>query len=233
MKEDFYYIETHMHTSESSTCGSVSAADGVRYHKNAGFDGVIITDHFNRKTLDMMGNNTNEQIQVWLKGYKAAKSEGDKKGIDVYLGAEFAFTGDRKEYILFGITEEHLPSLALMFDSGIEALYEYSRSSGILIIQAHPFRTGNGPAPAGFIDGAETYNGNLRHKNDNPLAKKFCETHGLLMTAGGDYHEIEDLSYAMRAGRRLGSIGEFAQALKNGELEMCEIADELSFEPVK
>ena len=219
-KADGYYIETHMHTSESSQCGSICAADGVLIHKKAGFCGVIITDHYNRKSLDKMGKGLTEQIQNWLTGYENAKIAGEKAEVDVFLGAEFAFTGENNEYLLYGITKKHLYELSAMFDSGIKELCEYTRQNNILIIQAHPFRTGNFPAPVEFLDGAEGFNGNPRHKNDNTRAQRFCKENNIIITAGGDFHETEDLSYAMKSDRRIENISDFAEALIDGEMEI-------------
>ena len=44
---DGFCLETHLHTSNSSACSKVSAADMVKMYKKAGYDGVIIDDvHF-------------------------------------------------------------------------------------------------------------------------------------------------------------------------------------------
>lgn len=232
-KTSGYYIETHMHTRESSPCGYISAADGVRMHKKAGFDAVIITDHLNKGVLEAMGQGLDEQIHNWLSGYEKAKLAGEKYGVDVFLGAEFAFTGKRNEYLLYGIEKKLLPDLAKMFDADIKDLYEYTRRKDILIIQAHPFRTGNFPAPLKFIDGAEGFNGNPRHKNDNPQAQRFCKEHDIIMTVGGDFHEPEDLSYAMKSEKAISSAFEFADALKNGAAEICKWTEKTSFVPAE
>lgn len=41
-----YKYETHMHTSEGSACGASSGAEQVEAYYNAGYAGIIITDHF-------------------------------------------------------------------------------------------------------------------------------------------------------------------------------------------
>ena len=47
LKEKYCYLyETHMHTKEGSACGRDNAADIVRAYKEAGYAGVIVTDHF-------------------------------------------------------------------------------------------------------------------------------------------------------------------------------------------
>jgi L-amino acid N-acyltransferase YncA len=41
-----YCIETHMHTAESSPCGKVRAKRITRMYKDAGYAGIVVTDHF-------------------------------------------------------------------------------------------------------------------------------------------------------------------------------------------
>ena len=41
-----YKYETHLHTAEGSACATTSAVDMVKAHKEAGYDGIFITDHF-------------------------------------------------------------------------------------------------------------------------------------------------------------------------------------------
>ena len=41
-----FLLDMHMHTKETSSCGEVPAAEGVRLYKEAGYQGVMITDHY-------------------------------------------------------------------------------------------------------------------------------------------------------------------------------------------
>ena len=44
--EKLYKIETHMHTSQGSACAVSTGEEMARAHKAAGYDAIIITDHF-------------------------------------------------------------------------------------------------------------------------------------------------------------------------------------------
>ena len=41
-----YLWETHMHTSETSRCARSPAAKMVAAYKDAGYHGIVVTDHF-------------------------------------------------------------------------------------------------------------------------------------------------------------------------------------------
>ena len=41
-----YKYETHLHTSETSACAVSSAGDMVRAYADAGYTGIVVTDHF-------------------------------------------------------------------------------------------------------------------------------------------------------------------------------------------
>lgn len=46
-----FKYETHLHTKESSRCGSTSAAEYPAYYKSLGYSGIFITDHFLTATV--------------------------------------------------------------------------------------------------------------------------------------------------------------------------------------
>ena len=46
--EKQFKLDIHVHTSETSSCGQVSAQEAVRLYEQAGYDGIIITDHYHR-----------------------------------------------------------------------------------------------------------------------------------------------------------------------------------------
>ena len=41
-----YLYETHLHTSPVSKCARASVREVVEYYKNAGYEGIFITNHF-------------------------------------------------------------------------------------------------------------------------------------------------------------------------------------------
>ena len=45
-----YIYETHMHTNQASACGRSPGKDYIQKYMDAGYSGIIITDHFFRET---------------------------------------------------------------------------------------------------------------------------------------------------------------------------------------
>jgi predicted metal-dependent phosphoesterase TrpH len=43
------------------------------------------------------------------------------------------------------------------------------------------------------MHGAEVFNGNPRHENNNTQAAAFARRHGLRQSAGSDFHQYEDV----------------------------------------
>ena len=61
-----FLFDTHIHTKESSACGEVRAADIVARYKSLGYDGIIVTDHMQKKGIDRSSipNCMKKMIQV-------------------------------------------------------------------------------------------------------------------------------------------------------------------------
>ena len=102
-----FLYETHMHTCQGSACGRATGKEQARVYKEAGFTGIIITDHF-------FGGNTavdrslpwEERVDLFWKGYEDAKEEGDRIGLDVFFGLEQNIHFD--EYLIYGLTKEYM-----------------------------------------------------------------------------------------------------------------------------
>ena len=87
-----YRYETHAHTSESSICGHVSAAEGVQMYHDAGYQGIIFTDHFNAGNLGPNGENSWEaKIDRYLAGYRNAVAAAKPLDMDIFWGIEIRF----------------------------------------------------------------------------------------------------------------------------------------------
>ena len=46
MRDQGFYVQMHLHTAESSRCARVGGADMARACKEAGYDLIVVTDHF-------------------------------------------------------------------------------------------------------------------------------------------------------------------------------------------
>ena len=54
-------LEMHAHDCEVSQCAVITAKDLVDGYKDAGYDGIVITNHFDQMTLHILGATPEEQ----------------------------------------------------------------------------------------------------------------------------------------------------------------------------
>lgn len=190
-----FKIDMHVHTAEVSPCGKVAAAEVVRLYKEAGYDGIVITDHYYDGFFEeFQGLPWEEQIEHYLAGYREALRVGRRIGLQVILGMELRFTENANDYLVYGIDEDFLRSLPRLFEYNLTQLQHFKKDQDILIYQAHPFRRGIVAADPLLLDGIEVFNGNPRHDSRNDLAHQYALQNNLKMISGSDFHQKEDLA---------------------------------------
>lgn len=215
-----YLLDTHVHTDEVSRCGKVPARKLVNLYKEAGYDGIVITDHYYQGFFETMsGWDWSRKSDAFLAGYREALEEGGKIGLDVFLGAELRFTEHENDYLVYGIDREFLLNHPCLYDLGLKRFRELIRNRDILLYQAHPFRVGMVPAPPPLLDGVEVFNGNPRHDSQNSHARQFALENGLKMLSGSDFHQVEDLAGGgIVLKERIRSGRELVKVLKAGRV---------------
>lgn len=193
-----YKIETHLHTNHVSKCGHLDAETLVAKYHEAGYRGIIVTDHYNRTTFDFLGIDLHDpsvdKVGAFLDGYRRVAAEGEKVGIHVFKGAELRFDECENDYLLYGFRDELLADPEKVFAMGIAQFSAIARAQGAMIIQAHPYRARCTPAIASYLDGVEVYNGNPRHDSHNDRAVEYAEAFGLIGTSGSDCHQFPDVA---------------------------------------
>lgn len=218
-----FKTETHLHTKEVSTCGRISADEVVRMYSKAGYDTLFVTNHINRTSFDAMGDIAwADKIDKFYHGYRLAKAAGDELGVIVLPGAEIALNGN--DYLVYGFNRDFLLGWEGVYKSSIEEFYPYAKEHGVIVIQAHPSRIGKNfachPTPL-YVDGMEVYNGHPRHENRNALTYRIAKECGLIMTAGSDTHQADDVASAyMLSEKRIQTAQDYISMLKAGELTL-------------
>ena len=143
-----YRFDTHVHTSETSACGKVSGRDVAWCYRAAGYQGIMITDHYHKAYFDSLGQvSAEEKVEAYLTGYREAKAEGDRIGLDVILGMEFRNTETDDDFLIIGVTEEFLYQHPLSYELPLSQAIELFHQNGMLVIQAHPVRFAVAPDP--------------------------------------------------------------------------------------
>lgn len=201
-----YKIETHLHTSETSPCARVGAADIIALYKQKGYSCVIVTDHYSMRTfLRMFGKSWDEKTELFLKGYREAKKAGDAIGLKVLLGIELTFNYSINDFLVYGMEEDFLKKNPGLCSMSLAKFSGLAHKNNLLIYQAHPYRMGMSRANPKYLDGIEVYNAHPRHNSRNDRAHEFARKNGLLMSSGSDMHRMED---AARGGMLLPELPE-------------------------
>lgn len=186
-------IDTHVHTSEVSPCGKLTAAQIVDSYVAAGYDAIIITDHLLLDRIFEALLAPEDVFERQLRGYVAAR-EHARGRLNVLLGAEIRFTQGSEDYLLLGLDERKYLELARALPDSPAECHALMRRMDCLIYQAHPFRPGLRAAAPADLDGVEVYNGNPRHDSHNDLALRFAADNGLRMSSGSDAHQTPDIA---------------------------------------
>ena len=107
MKKDGFYVQLHMHTSETSRCGIDGGADMARACFEVGYDLIVITDHFFNANIGCDESLPwPEKVEYLFRGYRAARAEGEKLGLAVLKGWETNNGGP--EFLTYGLDEAFL-----------------------------------------------------------------------------------------------------------------------------
>ena len=190
-----YLFETHYHTPQTSYCGHIPPSEALPKYKEAGYDGVVVTDHFYKEWFDDRGDLPwEDKIERWLEGYRAAREAAAAlPDFTVILGMELRFTDNINDHLVYGIDEGLLkkyPEPYLLTPAEFRA---FADQHGLFFAQAHPFRDVCSPRNPADLHGVEVFNGNGRWNSHNDTAEDFAKRNGLIRLSGSDFHEWEDL----------------------------------------
>lgn len=191
-----YKTELHAHTAETSNCGKASAEELVEAYIKNGYSTVVITDHLSTHTYFKYNYDKlswDEKIDIFLRGYNKAV-EASNGRLNILLGMELRFDTETEEndYLVYGITEKFLRRNKNLLDMNIKSFSRLAHKKGLLIFQAHPFRTGMKVTNPEYLDGVEIHNGNPRHNSRNEIAEHWARLNGLKASSGSDYHQEGD-----------------------------------------
>ena len=187
-------IDLHVHTSEVSKCGHLSAHETVVRYKDAGYDCIVITNHFNTYTAGCFAEKgITDFFDHYRKSYLLAKQEGEAAGLTVLNGYEIRFDGSDNDYLVYGMSDETAADYGRLFRMSPREFSALAVEEGFLFYQAHPFRNHMKIVQPGYLFGIEVKNGNPRHDSRNDVAMLWAKKFGLHMIAGSDCHQVEDV----------------------------------------
>lgn len=220
-----YKYETHLHTTEGSACSIVSAAEHVRYYKDAGYTGIIVTDHFfNGNTTVPKNLPWEERIELFCRGYENAKEEGDKIGLSVFFGWEAGFDGT--DFLVYGLDKQWLKEHPDILSWSVQEQYKKIHEAGGFIVHAHPYRVRSYIKKIRlfpeYVDAVEVINVGNRNSNFDRSALLYARKNQLPVTAGSDAHGMDYSHSGVAFYHKLEDIQDYIAGIKAGEYELIK-----------
>lgn len=212
-----YKYETHLHTSQASACASVPGKYQAMAYKEAGYAGIIITDHFFRgNTCIPRALPWREKINLFCRGYEEAKETGDKIGLQVFFGWEETYDG--QDFLIYGLDKKWLLKHPEAEHWTIQQQFNAVTQNGGMVIQAHPFRDRPYiPKIRLFpnaVHGVEAFNAS-NYESENQRAYMYAKEYNLPITGGSDSHNHDIICSGIRTETKLNSIQDYISLIKN------------------
>ncbi len=219
-----YKYETHLHTKEGSACSSAPAADMARAHKEMGYDGIFVTNHFfNGNTSVPRDLPWEERVDLYCRGYEIAKEVGDEIGLKVFFGIEYCVYN--ADLLIYGIDKDWIKANEqLLMHTDERVLFAKIREMGGMIVHAHPFRSDPYIHHISLypydVDAVEVINGSHDPRNMyNERATLYADMYGLLKTGGSDTHHLDRMfGSGISVPEPINSHEDYLRMLKEGRV---------------
>lgn len=184
-------IETHLHNSEASPCAVMPARDIPALYLKAGYQGIVVTNHFSEYCLNTLLKRSTpfESVKAFFSNSRLAADAASSHGLKSFVGAEVTLAQyGWQDYLLYGELEEGFCDHPLLYLYTHEQLFELAHKYGWAVFQAHPFRAGCSVGDPQYMHGIEFFNGHNNGEDSDDRAQKFVNKFGLKSIAGGDFH---------------------------------------------
>ncbi len=216
-----FKYETHVHTSEASACALDTAADMVRAYAQAGYQGIIVTDHFfNGNTCVPQHLPWELRVELFCQGYENAREEGDKCGLQVFFGWEYGY--HHTDLLTYGLDKTFLLEHPDILNWRIDEYADKVHENGGFITHAHPFREAFYISRIrllpNIVDGVEVINASHTDPSFNQKALEYALENGLLKMSGSDAHSVRQLfGGGVAFDRKMNSIDDFIDTIRSKE----------------
>lgn len=223
MEKREYKYELHCHTSDVSLCASSSAEEAIKFYKEKGYDGIVITDHYSPQTFLHLSLFPHKHIKRFVKGYERARAAaGDD--FTVLLGCEVRFFFTIDDFLIYGITEDFLKNSGNLMILYLKRLFRLCDEKGLLLLEAHPFRELRFRHNPKYLHGCEVFNGKDKGKPANIKARLWAKKNGFsVVTSGGDFHKASDtVPGGIITDKPIRTNEELLEVLKSGNFRLIE-----------
>lgn len=223
-----FWMEMHCHSATGSGCAKVYPTETPKLYVNAGYNGLVATDHF---CLKMQHPGSYEEYKVKVErailGYHVMKIAAPED-FTVLLGAEMSLSTQSgcNHFLVYGLDEQFLYDSFCMTEMTLEELYNYLHENGKMIFQAHPYREGCSRNDPRFLDGIEAFNNPRAKLPDNLQAEKWGIEHNMPMISGSDFHTVDaTASGGVCFPREIRTNDDLLAALKEGNYKIKRNSD--------
>lgn len=216
-----YKYELHCHTKETSLCGQVPAAEIVKMYKEAGYNGIVITDHYSPMTFKPSRVwRPQTDIDFYLSGYKEALKYADEN-FTVLLGMEIRYYATANDYLVYGVTEDFLRNNGNLMKLYPKKFYKLAKANNMLVVQAHPFRKLMIRTNPEYLDGTEVHNGKADIESNLQAAKWAEENKMAIRVSGSDFHRPKNLAVGgIITNEPIKTNDDLLRILRSGAFEM-------------
>lgn len=218
-----YKYELHCHTKETSLCGQVPAAEIVRMYKNAGYNGIVITDHYSPMTFkpDTV-YRPQSAVDFYISGYKEALKAADDN-FTVLLGMELRYYATANDFLIYGVTEDFLKNNGNLMKMYPKKFYKLAKKNNMIVLQAHPFRKFMIRINPKHLDGTEVYNGKADTETNMKAAKWAEEKNMEIRVSGSDFHRPSNLAKGgIITNEPIKTNDDLLRILRSGEFKLIE-----------
>lgn len=193
-------IDLHTHCKPVSCCASLQPEEMAELFKKNGIDALVMTNHYHPGHCGAISPDLDVQKRVYVETFRRCKAKGDEIGLKVFFGAELKLVREpnEPEFLLYGISEELFLSTYPLYCMSQKELFDFCNEHDILMVQAHPYRSEQGYAPAdmNYVHGVEIFNPHIVFETRFEDALALAKQHSLLKTAGSDFHAPEQVGMA-------------------------------------
>lgn len=215
-----YKYDTHIHTSDVSGCASASGIYQVVAYKEAGYDGIIITNHFLRGRTCLVPKDLSweERVQAFCHGYEKAKKTGDEIGLKVFFGWEETYND--QDFLIYGLDKKWLLEHPEMEHWTLEEQFHEVNKYGGMVVHAHPFRDRPYISKIRLypklVNAIEVFNGG-NYDEENRKAFLYAKEYDLPMTGGSDNHHHDIVYSGIQTEQPLETIHDYIKMIKERE----------------
>ena len=215
-------IDMHTHCLPVSICAHHFPEIIPEMFISKGIGAIVLTNHCYPVHCNRLSEDLREQAKIYVETFNKLKAKGEEVGLKVFFGVEIKLIQEpnKPEFLLYGISTQDFIESYPLYNYTQKQLFEYCNDKNIIIVQAHPYRTEQGYAPADmrYVHGIEVFNPHFRFDARFNDSLYLAEQNNKLKTAGSDFHTEKQVGLAgMIVPDYINDQFELRDFLKNGK----------------